>query len=49
MRTKDAQILNQIGKTINTNEYIDKSLNLYKIILNKFKCYTSKDRITKKL
>ena len=47
MRTKDAQILNQIGKTINTNEYIDKSLNLYKIILNKLNAIHPKIELQK--
>ena len=35
MRTKDAQILNQLGKPFNSDEYIDKSTNLFKFILNK--------------
>ena len=35
-RTKDAQILDQMGKSFNTNEFTDKSINLFKIILNKF-------------
>ena len=35
IRTKDAQILNQLGKSFNSNEYIDKSTNLFKLILNK--------------
>ena len=35
MRTKDAQILNQLGKNFNSNEYIDKSINLFKLILSK--------------
>ena len=47
MRTKDAQILNQIGKNINTNEYIDKSLNLYKIILNKLNAIHPKIELQK--
>ena len=34
-RTKDAQILNQLGKSFNSNEYIDKATNLFKLILNK--------------
>ena len=35
MRTKDAQILNQLDKNFNSNEYIDKSINLFKLILSK--------------
>ena len=34
-RTKDAEILNQIGKSFNSNEFIDKSISLYKFIVNK--------------
>ena len=34
-RTKDAQILNQLGKSFNSNEYIDKATNLFKLVLNK--------------
>ena len=34
-RTKDAQILNQAEKSFNSNEYIDKSMNLFQIALNK--------------
>ena len=37
IRTKDAEILNQIGKNYNSNEYIDKSINLFKFILDKLK------------
>ena len=35
MRTKDAQILNQLDKNFNSNEYIDKSISLFKLILSK--------------
>ena len=35
IRTKDAQIINQLGKSFNSNEYIDKSIDLFKLILNK--------------
>ena len=35
IRTKDAQILNQADKSFNSNEYIDKSMNLFQIVLNK--------------
>ena len=35
IRTKDAQLLNQAGKSFNSNEYIDKSMNLFQIVLNK--------------
>ena len=34
-RTKDVAILNQIGKSFNLDEYADKSLTLFKIIVNK--------------
>ena len=34
-RTKDAEILNQIGKSFNLNEYTDKSSSLFKLIINK--------------
>ena len=34
-RTKDAQIINQLSKSFNSNEYIDKSIDLFKLILNK--------------
>ena len=34
-RTKDAEILNQLGKNVNVNEYTEKTNNLFKIILNK--------------
>ena len=34
-RTKDAEILNQIGKSFNSDEYIDKSKSLFKLVLNK--------------
>ena len=37
MRTKDALILNNLGKSFNTKVYIDKSMNLFKLILNKLK------------
>ena len=36
-RTKDALILNNLGKSFNTKVYIDKSMNLFKLILNKLK------------
>ena len=35
IRTKDAQLLNQADKSFNSNEYIDKSMNLFQIVLNK--------------
>ena len=35
VRTKDAQILSQAEKSFNSNEYIDKSMNLFQIVLNK--------------
>ena len=35
IRTNDAQILNQAEKSFNSNEYIDKSMNLFQIVLNK--------------
>ena len=35
IRTKDAQVLNQLGKSFNSDEYIEKSTNLFKLILNK--------------
>ena len=35
IRTNDAQILNQAGKSFSSNEYIDKSMNLFQIVLNK--------------
>ena len=35
IRTKDAQLLNEIGKSFNSNEFIDKSKSLFKLILNK--------------
>ena len=35
IRTNDAQILNQAGKSFNSNEYLDKSMNLFQIVLNK--------------
>ena len=34
-RTKDAQILNQAKKSFNSDEYLDKSMNLFQIVLNK--------------
>jgi len=34
-RTKDVAILNQIGKSFNLDKYADKSLTLFKIIVNK--------------
>ena len=34
-RTKDIAILNQIGKSFNLDKYADKSLTLFKIIVNK--------------
>ena len=34
-RTKDAEILNQIGKSFNLDEYTDKSSSLFKLIINK--------------
>ena len=34
-RTKDALILNYLGKSFNSNEYYDKSMSLFKLILNK--------------
>ena len=34
-RTKDALILNYLGKSFNSNEYFDKSMSLFKLILNK--------------
>ena len=34
-RTKDAEILNQIGKSFNSDEYTDKSQSLFKLIVNK--------------
>ena len=37
MRTKDALILNHLGKSFNSKVYIDKSMNLFKLILNKLK------------
>ena len=36
-RTKDAEMINQLGKTFNSDAYINKSQILYKIILNKLK------------
>ena len=36
IRTKDALLFNQLGKSFDSNEYIDKSMNLFKIILYKF-------------
>ena len=36
-RTKDAQILNQAERLFNPDEYVEKSMDLFKIILNKFK------------
>ena len=42
MRTKDAQILNQLGKSFNSNEYIDKSADLFKLVLNKLNIIHSK-------
>ena len=42
IRTKDAQILNQLGKSFNSNEYIDKSMDLFKIIINKLNIIHSK-------
>ena len=36
-RTKDAEIINQLGKTFNSDAYINKSQNLYNLILNKLK------------
>ena len=41
-RTKDAQILNQLGKSFNSNEYIDKLSDLFKLVLNKLKIIHSK-------
>ena len=35
IRTKDAQILNQIGKSFNSDKFIDKSKSLFKLIVNK--------------
>ena len=35
MRTKDALIYNQLGKTSNSNDYLYKSMSLFKYILNK--------------
>jgi hypothetical protein len=35
MRTKDALLYNQLGKPFNSNEYIRKSMSLFKFILNK--------------
>ena len=35
-RTKDAVILNQIEKSFNPGQFARKSINLYKLILNKF-------------
>ena len=35
MRTKDALIYNQLGKSLNPNDYMYKSMNLFKFILNK--------------
>ena len=34
-RIKDAEILNWIEKSFNSNKYINKSINLFKFILNK--------------
>ena len=36
-RIKDAEILNQLGKSFNIDEYKDKSLTLFKLIINKYK------------
>ena len=36
-RTKDVEILNQLGKSFNTDEFTGKSLTLFKLIVNKFK------------
>ena len=35
IRTKDALIFNHLGKSSNSNEYMDKSMSLFKFILNK--------------
>ena len=35
-RAKDAEILNQIGKTFNPGEFTRKSINLFKLVLSKF-------------
>ena len=35
IRTKDALIFNQLGKSFDSNEYLDKSMSLFKFILNK--------------
>ena len=36
-RTKEVEILNQLGKSFNIDEYTDKSLTLFKLIVTKFK------------
>ena len=42
MRTKDALIYNQLGKSFNSNDYVYKSMNLFKYILNKLNAIHSK-------
>ena len=37
IRTKDAQILNQAEKSFNSDEYLDKTMHLFQIVLNKLK------------
>ena len=34
-RAKDALLLNQIGQSFDSNEFVEKSINLFKLILNK--------------
>ena len=41
-RTKDAEILNQIGKSSNSDEYTDKTSSLFKLIINKLNGIHSK-------